>query len=524
MNGTLFPLDVDPRLGYRARPYQVDCDRAIVQTLQTHPSCLGVLATGTGKTNVAAGLVRSMDALDGAVICTPLRDLVTQTAARLRSLGIDCGIEMATLRSRSPVTVACYASLLSRKRYEQFMNTAKLLVIDESHLNYTPAAIRMIGYYREAGCKVVGMTASPERTTGDPLTKFYGPVAFNYGYKQALNDGWLVPTKVWMAVLEDLDLSRVRTVGTDFDQKALNELMAKEQLVQSIAALVDQHHDGQPSVVFCQSIRQSEMLREVLYRRGICASIVHSNMDPEERQMHLRDFEVGDSNVILNVGCLTLGWDSPKVRKLFIARPTKSKARYIQMFGRGTRPLPGVVDGWATGQQRKDAIAESGKPFCEVFDITDTTRHNDLQSSIDVYCPDAEPELMKRVRRRTEKTADAAIDIDAIVESEQSALASEKAAREALEVERRKRLIADARFGIYQRDVFADAEKPEKPKNTWYAENCMLFGKFKGQRIRNVDSGYLRWVLDKSNCNNRIHKEAIRRELARRNHLKHSAR
>lgn len=524
MSGTLFPLDVDEKLGYAARPYQRECDRAIVQTLQTNPSCLAVMATGTGKTNVAAGLVRSMDALDGAVIVTPLRDLVTQTAARLRSLGVECGIEMATLRSQSPVTVGCYASMLSRKRYEQFIDGCKLLVIDESHLNYTPAAIRMIGYFREAGCKVVGMTASPERTAGDPLTKFYGPVAFNYGYRQALDDGWLVPTRVYMAVLEELDLARVRTVGTDFDQKALNEIMAKEALVQSIAAMVDEHYEGLPSVVFCQSIRQSEMLREVLYRRNIHASIVHSDMDPEERQMHLRDFEMGDTAVILNVGCLTLGWDSPKVRKLFIARPTKSKARYIQMFGRGTRPLPGVVDGWATEQQRKHAIASSEKPFCEVFDFTDTTRHNDLKCAIDVYQPDAEPELMKRVRRRMEKVADAALDIDAIVESEQAALASEKAAREALEVERRRRLVADARFGVYERDVFADAERPEKPKNTWYAENCMLFGKFKGQRIRNVDSGYLRWVIDKSNCTNRIHKEAIRRELARRNHLKHTAR
>jgi hypothetical protein len=103
-------------------------------------------------------------------------------------------------------------------------------------------------------------------------------------------------------------------------------------------------------------------------------------------------------------------------------------------------------------------------------------------------------------------------------------MAREEAARHALEVEKRKLLTAHGRFAVYERDVFAEAERPERPQRTWYIENHMLFGKFKGQKIRTVDTGYLRWVANESSCRNRIHIEAIRREIARREHQKQRSR
>ena len=471
---------------------------------------------------MAIALIDAMDAREGAVICGPFIDLVGQTAARFRSRGIPCGIEQGALKSSESVTSACYASLLSRRRYEQYLGRTKLLIVDESHLNYTPASLKMLGYFREAGTKIVGMTASPQRGTGDPLTKWYGPVAFDYPYQRAVADGYLNPSKLWTAVLEDLDLSAFKGRFGDFDQEKMDALLRSEQNVQAVASLIEQHHDGQPSVVFCQSIKHAEMLREVLARRDIFASIVHSRMDPLERRQHLRDFESGDNNVILNVGCLTTGWDFPPLSKLFIARPTKSKALYIQMFGRGTRTLPGVIDGLYTPEQRRAAIAASAKPFTEVFDFTDTSRHNDLCSAVDVLAPDLGGELLKRVRRATEGRREA-IELDPIIEEQRAAMAREEAARHALEVEQRKLLTADGRFGLYERDVFAKAERPDGPKKTWYIENHMLFGKWKGKRIRDVDSGYLHWVAHKSNCRNRIHVDAIRRELARRERAKQAS-
>ena len=510
---TLFPVDEAADTSLRLRPPQIECRDAVVDSLSENPSCIAIMATGTGKTEVAASVIHALDpGLEGTVVCSPFRDLVAQTADRLRKRGVPNTIEMATLRSSTPVTVGCYASLLSRDRYQQFLGR-KLLIVDESHINYTKNAVRMITHFRESGTKVLGLTATPDRMQGDPLTKFYGPVAFDYPYRSALRDGWLVPTKVWMAVIEEMDLTQCQGTKHEFNLDRLNEIMAKERVVHAIASLVAQHYDGLPSVVFCANIRQAEMLREVLERHRVMASIVHSNMDPEERRMHLRDFENGDSEVIINVGCLTMGWDHPPVRKLFLARPTKSRALYQQMFGRGTRPLPGVVDGWGLADQRRQAIADSAKPCCEIFDITDTTRHNDLRSAIDVYAPEIGPALMRRVRSRVERNQTAGSDIDAVVAAEKAALAAEEAARWALEAGKRSGIKVDARFGIYERDVFAEAELPDiKRQRGWR----MLFGKHKGWPLRDVPLDYLRWVIRDSNCRNKAFVDAVRTEVQRR--------
>lgn len=511
------------KAGFALRPYQRQAVAAVKDTLRTADSCLLTQATGTGKTETAIALIDAMDARDGAVICAPFIDVVGQTAARFTSRGVPCGIEQGFLRSTQPVTAACYASLLSRKRYEQFIGKTKLLIVDESHVAYTPSALKMLGYFREAGTKIVGMTASPQRASGDPLTAWYGPVAFDYPYQQAVEEGYLAPTRLWTVVLEDLDLSGFKGRFGDFDVEKVDALLRSEANTQAVASMVEQHYEGKPSVVFCQSIKHAEMLREILWRRDLHAAIVHSRMDADERRQHLRDFEEGTVQVICNVGCLTTGWDYPPLAKLFLARPTKSKSLYIQMFGRGTRVLPGVIDGLHTAEERRAAIAASAKPYAEVFDFTDTSRHCDLRSGVEVLAPELEGELLKRVRRATEGRQKPA-EVDAILAEERAAMAREEAARHALEVEQRKLLTAQGRFAVYERDVFAEAERPEKYRRSWYAENHMLFGKWKGQKIRTVDTGYLRWVVDKSNCKNRIHVEAIRRELARRNQQKQRSR
>lgn len=499
--------------GYRPRPYQ-SAAVGQIEDAWANPSTsttLSVMATGTGKTEVAAELIRRAASQGhGSLFIAPFIDLVSQTAARLRSRGLSCGVEQGAFRSDERITVACYASLLSRRRWEQFVGRVKRVVVDEVHLNFTPASMRMLAAFVEDGCKVVGMTATPDRG-GDPLVSWYGGVSVFYPYHSALRDWWLVPARIWMTVLDDLDLSAFRRRHGDFDPEELGRIMAQEKAVQGIGSMVEQHHEGQPSVVFCHGIRQSEHLARDLARRGIHAAIVHSKMDQAERRLHLRDFEEGTTNVILNVGCLTTGWDHPPVSKVFIAKPTLSRAKYCQMFGRGVRPLTGVVDGRDSPAAREAAIRGSGKPFFEVFDITDSSRHNDLRSAVDAIYPEENPAVLSRVRRRVER-AGGQMDLDPVLEQERAALAAEQAARDALQERLRMGLVAHGRYSHYERSVHATAERPDRPGRQWVG---MPFGKYKGVRFRNVPTGYLRWALRESNLRGDL-RLIVEMEVARR--------
>lgn len=482
---------------YQLRPYQVAAVGRIEEAWANPcaSTTLSVMATGTGKTEVAAELIRrAADQGHGSLFIAPFIDLVSQTAARLRSRGVSCGVEQGGLRSSEDVTVACYASLLSRRRWEQFVGRVKRIIVDEVHLNFTPASMRMLEAFVEDGCKVLGMTATPDRG-GDPLISWYGGVSMFYPYHSALNDWWLVPARIWMTVLDDLDLSAFKRRHGDFDSEELGRIMAQEKAVQGIGSMVEQHHEGKPSVVFCQSIRQSEQLLRDLSRRGIHAAIVHSKMDVTERRMHLRDFEEGTTNVILNVGCLTTGWDYPPVCKVFIAKPTLSKSKYCQMFGRGVRPLPGIVDRCTSADSRREAIEGSNKPYFEVFDITDSSRFNDLRSAVDVIYPEEDAGLLKRVRRRVEKGGGQA-DLDPILEQERAAEAAEQAARDAMQERLRGNLVAHGQFSNYERSVHAIAEQQDRKTRRWLV---MPFGKYKGKRFRDIPTGYLRWALRETN-------------------------
>jgi superfamily II DNA or RNA helicase len=227
--------------GFQPRPYQTDAVDKTIDDLENTEACGLYLATGTGKTEVAATLM-SRWRNGGILFIAPRRELVRQTAARLRNHGVDCGIEMAQDTSDEKITVACYATLRSKERYKKFLKQVKLVIVDEAHVNYSTTSLEMLGEFRSWGAKVVAMTASPPNKRGEDfvLQDHYGDPAFVYSYNDAVKDGFLVPVKMHLCVLKDLDLSKFRKSFGDFDQSRLDKLM-KHRMTLRIAAGTTQY-------------------------------------------------------------------------------------------------------------------------------------------------------------------------------------------------------------------------------------------------------------------------------------------
>jgi hypothetical protein len=81
------------------------------------------------------------------------------------------------------------------------------------------------------------------------------------------------------------------------------------------------------------------------------------------------DFRQSGRGTFLCNACLYVeGADFPDIDCVVPARATKSAGFYKQQIGRGTRVLPGVVDGLLTPGQRKAAIAASAKPELLILD------------------------------------------------------------------------------------------------------------------------------------------------------------
>ena len=520
MSGLLFDdLDESPANRFSFRPYQITASDRIVSSLAASAGCLAVLPCGTGKTEIIVRLVLLLaPAPSRALVIAPLQSLVGQTANRLRLRGVSCGIEQGAMRSSERVTVASYKSLISQNRYANFLDNLSVVIVDESHLNYSKRAIEILAAYREAGAKIIGLTASPERMTGDPLVTFYGDIAYFYSLRNAIDDGWLVPPKVWLTVAGDLDLSKFDEGDGDFNANRLCKEMAREANVQTVANLILQHHEGEPSVVFCQGVLQAEKVREVLANRGgLETAIVHSRMEDVERDRHMALFESGELNAILNVGCLTTGWDSPIVRKVFCCKPTRSRTLYQQMIGRGTRPLPGVIDGLHTPEARRAAIRASEKPLFEIFDLVDASRHNDLVTAVEALYPQIEDGLARRVRAKRPQSAQTLTALGellaqerALIEEESRQESQKAAAREALTERQRAAWLAGVEFTTCERDAFLPAE--QRPKERGWR---VTFGRYKGRLLREVEIGWLHWALQKAHLQPAF-RAAVQREVKRR--------
>lgn len=153
---------------------------------------------------------------------------------------------------------------------------------------------------------------------------------------QAIRDQYLVPIKAQMIPLE-LDIAKVGVSNGDY---AVGEIgNALEPYLEQIAQEMSHYCKGRKTVVFLPLIATSQKFCRMLNDVGLSAAEVNGNS--EDRSEILSDFEAGKYDVLCNSMLLTEGWDCPSVDCIVILRPTRVRALYQQMVGRGMRLSPG---------------------------------------------------------------------------------------------------------------------------------------------------------------------------------------
>ena len=112
-----------------------------------------------------------------------------------------------------------------------------------------------------------------------------------------------------------------------------------------IDVVTEEVMNGRPCLVFTCGIEHSRVLAAALNLHGVRASYIDSLMSKWARRRAIHRFKQEESDVLVNFGVLTTGFDSPRIASVIIARPTSSIVLYSQMVGRGLRgPLMGGND------------------------------------------------------------------------------------------------------------------------------------------------------------------------------------
>lgn len=444
------------------RPYQEEAVDATFEAWEDSQRALIVMPTGTGKTIVFGHIAMRQAHKGRTMVIAHRQELVYQARDKIGSItGEQPEVEMAgewadQRKYQTNVVVASKDTLVAGRlgsgRMKRFdPKDFSLLVIDEAH--HAPASTykKVIDHFTQnPDLKVLGVTATPDRHDEQALGKVFETVAYDYEISKAIVDGWLVPLTVQSVIVQGLDLSEVKTVAGDLNAKQLAELMEYEAALHSVAAPSLEIAAGRKMLVFAASLAHAGRLCEIYNRHDHdIARFVHGGTPKDERQKIFYDFAHGDAQILVNVGVATEGYDCPGIQVVAIARPTKSRALYAQMVGRGTRPLTGIVDGLADAEARRVSIGDSGKPDLHVIDFVGNAGRHQLISAVDILGGNYDDDVVRRAQAKAKSGAPE--DVQKLLDEAEKEIQEEKAAEEK---RRRKQVKARARYTTQTLDPF----------------------------------------------------------------------
>ncbi len=322
------------------------------------------MATGTGKTITAAGIIAKMfkTRLANKILFLVDRDsLAEQTVKAFTGvLGDIFKIKrlIGTKEDKyNDISISTIQFLYVNKKYLSYpTNFFDLVILDECHRSYFGEWHEVVEHFRKGGAKILGLTATPSDDETKNTDEYFGYPAFRYTYRQGVQEGILAKTD-WYKFQTNVDLSGVHYMGFDFEPDELgrrvdvpkrNELIAEkyfEVINYETTRVIPK------TLVFAASIEHANHLRNAFIDKynqinnlppddATAEKIIVSihNQVPNAKEL-IQKFQEIDSEIkiAVSVDMLSTGIDAPDIEVLVMARPTKSKILYVQMKGRATR-------------------------------------------------------------------------------------------------------------------------------------------------------------------------------------------
>lgn len=325
----------------KLRPYQEEARQAVQAEWENgRKRTLLVLPTGCGKTIVFSKIIEDRVKKGERVLVLAHRsELLEQASDKLMTAtGLGTALEKAessSIGSWYRVVVGSVQTMQREKRLSKFeKDHFDTIVIDEAHHAISDGYQRVLQHFNES--QVLGVTATPDRGDKRNLGQYFDSLAYEYSLVQAIKSGYLSKIQA-VTIPLTLDLSSVGQQAGDF--KASDLGTALDPYLEQIADEMVKQCADRKTVVFLPLVKTSQKFRDILNAKGFKAAEV--NGESKDRADILEDFEKDKYNVLCNSMLLTEGWDCPSVDCVVVLRPTKVRALYSQMVGRGTRLFPG---------------------------------------------------------------------------------------------------------------------------------------------------------------------------------------
>lgn len=379
----------------RLRPHQVAAHDDIVDSLATNDRALYVSACGTGKT-ITLQSVACTVAPRGTVgaffpslflVGQTLREWRTQYEGRWNTPIVVCSDASVVADSEDETYVSaeeiealgaivttdphCLAELLTKRSSElpqvvfatyhssdklaaaQALMAAAgqdvafdLIVLDEAHRVTPRSALgrHVLESSSIIARKRLAATATPRQfhvsadgdraDDGDLLDEtVYGPVAHEYGMRQAIGDGILSDYRVHATIIAEESLGTLASLDDDELRLHLGVAALRRAHLQLGAGRI---------ITYLRSVSRARRFVALAKESGLAAYVI-TGEDPADDRRAILDAAFGRSarGVVANVRCLTEGVDIPELDGVMFVDPQRDKVNTIQAVGRALRSSVG---------------------------------------------------------------------------------------------------------------------------------------------------------------------------------------
>lgn len=299
------------------------------------------MPTGSGKSHVIAALVDYFHSIEKRVLLLAHRkELLEQTSGKITAPHGIYGASLGEKDLEQQVTVAQIQSI-----YNKEIAPLDVIIVDECHMLPNN---RDNGQYwqlieKHPQAFLIGLSATPYRLKGGRLE--WGEEVYTIGYQPLLDAGYLAPLS--NKLCDAPDLSSVEVRAGEYVESQLSHVMEDPALIdEACRAIIAYSHNRHSCLIFCVSVAHANLITHTLSNSGVPAHLITGETAQGEREHIIDQFkaEFGEVRYIVNVNVLSVGFDAPNVDMIVCLRPTKSKALWEQMIGRGVRLAEGKTN------------------------------------------------------------------------------------------------------------------------------------------------------------------------------------
>ena len=390
----LAAANINPAIA--SRHYQARAIRKVSEAFEQHKErkALIIMATGAGKTRVAVALVDLLMRCNWVKRALFLADRISLVEQAIKvfkqHLPDSAPVNLLTEKdTEGRVYASTYGTIMGlihdtkngQKRFG--VGHFDLIIIDEAHRSVFQKYRHIFNYFDS---HLLGLTATPkdeiDRNTYGLFDLEDGVPTDAYQLEEAIKDGYLVPTRAVSVPLKFqregikyADLSEAekeewdalewdeeghipdRIAATALDQWLFNQDTADkvlEHLMTRGLKVAGGDRLGK-TIIFAKNQKHAEFIEERFnanypHLKGEFARLITNKVT--YAQHLIKEFSKKDKapHIAISVDMLDTGIDVPEVLNLVLFKLVRSKTKFWQMVGRGTRLCP---DLFGNGQDKQ---------------------------------------------------------------------------------------------------------------------------------------------------------------------------